>query len=82
MAFEDSDSSEDDLRLTTTNVVLGFASKDPTDDDFSQLGGHPVSTYTERCWRTLLRSNQHHRPGPTRRAPRLLSLEDARFVAG
>ena len=40
MADYDSDSSgtED----VATNVVLGFASKEPTDEPFSQLGGHPV----------------------------------------
>ncbi|EMD00173.1 hypothetical protein BAUCODRAFT_62968 [Baudoinia panamericana UAMH 10762] len=39
MADYDSDSSEaDDV---ATNVLLGYASKEPTSDDFSQLGGHP-----------------------------------------
>ncbi|EGP83514.1 uncharacterized protein MYCGRDRAFT_77064 [Zymoseptoria tritici IPO323] len=36
----DSDSSAgDDIE---TNVLLGYASKEPTSDDFSQLGGHPT----------------------------------------
>lgn len=41
MADYDSDSSAggDDIE---TNVLLGYASKEPTIDDFSQLGGHPV----------------------------------------
>ncbi|KAF2765569.1 hypothetical protein EJ03DRAFT_205393 [Teratosphaeria nubilosa] len=40
MADYDSDSSgADDV---ATNVLLGYASKEPTGDDFSQLGGHPV----------------------------------------
>lgn len=41
MADYDSDSSGagDDIK---TNVVIGYASKEPTGDDFSQLGGHPV----------------------------------------
>jgi pre-rRNA-processing protein TSR4 len=41
MADYDSDSSgagED----VETNVLLGYASKEPTGDDFSQLGGLPV----------------------------------------
>lgn len=40
MADYDSDSSgaED----VATNVLLGYASKEPTVDEFSQLGGHPV----------------------------------------
>jgi hypothetical protein len=40
MADYDSDSSgaED----VATSVLLGYASKEPTGDDFSQLGGHPV----------------------------------------
>ena len=44
MSLEDSDSSEDAHAYTTTDVVLGFASQDPTEDSFSQLGGVPVST--------------------------------------
>ena len=41
MADYDSDSSGagDDVE---TNVLLGYASKDPTGDDFSRLGGQPV----------------------------------------
>ncbi|KAF4545541.1 Pdcd2-c domain-containing protein [Lasiodiplodia theobromae] len=39
----DSDSSGDeDSEFTETNVLLGYASKEPTDDNFSQLGGHPT----------------------------------------
>ncbi|GME64894.1 hypothetical protein GTA08_BOTSDO06410 [Neofusicoccum parvum] len=39
----DSDSSGDEASdYTETNVLLGYASKDPTDDTFSQLGGHPT----------------------------------------
>ena len=45
MAPDDSDTSdEDNGSFTTTNVMLGYASKEPTDDGFSQLGGFPVST--------------------------------------
>lgn len=38
-----SDSSDDEVSYTTTNVMLGYASKEPTADSFSQLGGLPVS---------------------------------------
>lgn len=41
MADYDSDSSiGEDIE---TGVTLGYATKDATGDDFSQLGGHPVS---------------------------------------
>jgi pre-rRNA-processing protein TSR4 len=41
MADYDSDSSNaEDIE---TGVTLGYATKDATGDDFSQLGGHPVS---------------------------------------
>lgn len=44
MALHDSDSSGDeDEQYATTNVMLGYASKEPTDDTFSHLGGVPVS---------------------------------------
>ena len=43
MAYNDSESSDDESgNFTTTNVLLGYASKEVTDDDFSQLGGYPV----------------------------------------
>lgn len=38
----DSDISEGDASYTETNVMLGYASKEPTDDTTSHLGGHPV----------------------------------------
>ncbi|OMP84277.1 putative 20S rRNA accumulation protein 4 [Diplodia seriata] len=40
----DSDASDGDSEseYTETNVLLGYASKDPTDDTFSQLGGQPT----------------------------------------
>lgn len=41
MADYDSDSSiGEDIE---TGVTLGYATKETTGDDFSQLGGHPVS---------------------------------------
>ncbi|KAK5173173.1 uncharacterized protein LTR77_003295 [Saxophila tyrrhenica] len=42
MADSDSDSSLSDTTDLATNVLLGYASKDPTIDDFSQLGGQPT----------------------------------------
>lgn len=41
MADYDSDSSADNDNVST-NVLLGYASKEETGDDFSQLGGLPV----------------------------------------
>ncbi|KAL1638074.1 hypothetical protein SLS58_009000 [Diplodia intermedia] len=40
----DSDASDGDSEseYTETNVLLGYASKEPTDDTFSQLGGQPT----------------------------------------
>ncbi|KAL8844434.1 MAG: hypothetical protein Q9176_001344 [Flavoplaca citrina] len=43
MALHDSDSSGDeDDQYATTNVMLGYASKEATDDTFSHLGGAPT----------------------------------------
>lgn len=40
----DSDSSAgDDIE---TGVTLGYASEEPTGDDFSRLGGHPVGSHS------------------------------------
>ncbi|KAL9125870.1 MAG: hypothetical protein Q9217_004983 [Psora testacea] len=40
----DSDSSDEgSSNFITTNVMLGYASKEPTDDTFSQLGGFPLN---------------------------------------
>lgn len=40
MASDFSGSSDEELdHYTTTNVLLGYTSKDPTDDPFNQLGG-------------------------------------------
>jgi len=38
----DSDSSDDESAFTGTNVLLGYASKESTDDSVSHLGGIPV----------------------------------------
>lgn len=44
MASYDSDDSlsDDDQSGTSTNVLLGYATKEPVDDAISQLGGEPV----------------------------------------
>ncbi len=42
MAHDESDSSDADSSYTATNVLLGYASKEPVEDTFSQLGGRPV----------------------------------------
>jgi len=45
MASHDSDSSLDDqTEYTETSVLLGYASKEATEDAISHLGGVPVST--------------------------------------
>ena len=43
MAPYDSDSSEGEDDYTETNVLLGFATREATDDAISHLGGQPVS---------------------------------------
>jgi pre-rRNA-processing protein TSR4 len=44
MAAYDSDSSGgEDNDYTETNVLLGYASKEPQDDTITHLGGQPVS---------------------------------------
>ena len=42
MAEYDSDSSGGEDDYAETNVLLGFASEEPTDDSISHLGGYPV----------------------------------------
>jgi len=52
MAPYDSDSSGgENNEYTETNVLLGYASRMPSDDTISQLGGKPVSvkTWTYTC---------------------------------
>jgi pre-rRNA-processing protein TSR4 len=38
----DSDSSGDEEDFTETNVLLGYATNQPTSDTVSHLGGYPV----------------------------------------
>lgn len=64
MALHASDSSgEEDERYATTNVMLGFASEEPTEDIFSHLGGIPVRFVAYLTLSTL--SDSTHRPGLT-----------------
>ncbi|KAH7042758.1 programmed cell death protein 2 [Macrophomina phaseolina] len=40
--YESDSSGDEGSEYTETNVLLGYASKEPTDDNFSQLGGQPT----------------------------------------
>jgi len=42
MSGYESESSASEDGYTETNVLLGYASNESTDDTISQLGGHPV----------------------------------------
>jgi hypothetical protein len=42
MATYESDSSGGEEDYTETNVLLGYAAKEPTEDTISHLGGRPV----------------------------------------
>ncbi|KAK3062598.1 hypothetical protein LTS18_003733, partial [Coniosporium uncinatum] len=42
MTSYDSDDSLSDADYTATDVLLGYASEEPTSDTFSRLGGHPT----------------------------------------
>lgn len=57
MADYDSDSSgAEDVE---TGVTLGYASKEPTGDEFSQLGGHPVRSTPHPNTFTLLYADKY-----------------------
>ena len=45
MAMYESDSLDENDAYTTTYTLLGYASKEPTDDSISQLGGLPVCLF-------------------------------------
>ena len=62
MADYDSDSSGGDNDIET-NVLLGYASKEPTIDHVSQLGGHPVRSCSKDSF-----------PGPQAECMRRLGL--------
>jgi len=59
MVNYDTDSSGgEDNDFTETNVLLGYASKEPSDDTISHLGGRPVHTDPESRVSTFVpRSN-------------------------
>ena len=40
--YDSDDSLHDQVDYTETGVLLGYASKEPTEDEISRLGGHPV----------------------------------------
>ena len=66
--------SSDEGEITTTSVLLGYASEDPTGDDISYLGGSPVSALSPRATRYL-----HDSPGSVASRP-LLALYDVKFA--
>jgi hypothetical protein len=77
MADYDSDSSgTDDVE---TNVLLGYASREPTSDDFSQIGGHPVRVETTCSVR--MRCSSPTRRGSTAQSLRMALLENAKSAA-
>ena len=86
MPLNDSDSSDEDNEdigaYTTTKVLLGYASKEPTDDSFSQLGGRPVSILSLGCYQAFDITYPTVRHGWIRRLPRMLSLPRARHARG
>lgn len=64
MALNDSDTSDDEsLSYTSTNVLLGYASKEPIADSFSQLGGLPVCPDNTHHDVPQLKSNKTVRAG-------------------
>jgi len=42
-SYETDSSFDEEDTYNETNILLGYASKEPTGDDVSQLGGLPVS---------------------------------------
>lgn len=64
MPPKDSDSSDDDVEgFTTTKVLLGYTSTEPTDDSFSRIGGLPVSLATRNINVRPQESSQPYRHG-------------------
>ena len=81
MPLNDSDSSDEDIGpYTTTKVLLGYASKEPTDDSFSKLGGRPVSILFLACNQASDITYATVRHGWIRRIPRMLGLPLARHA--
>lgn len=48
--YDSDDSFSDEDMDASTNVLLGYASKEPTDDTVSHLGGTPVSLHIIPKW--------------------------------
>lgn len=46
----DSDSSDEGEDYTETNVLLGYASEEPSSDIISHIGGNPVCFPRLRYW--------------------------------
>ena len=44
----DSEDGDDVASYTETNVLLGYAAEEPSDDTISYLGGTPVMSFHER----------------------------------
>lgn len=79
MPPSDNESSDDETQdFTTTNVLLGYASKESTDDSFSQLGGYPVRLHPTKMVKKDLRSQRIYRDGSSRRILHLRTWQDAK----
>ena len=63
----DSDSSglSDQEEYTETGVLLGYSSKEPTDDHISHLGGHPVRSESQLIGAVTLTRLPSHGSLPT-----------------
>lgn len=62
MPPSDNESSDDETdAFTTTDVLLGYASKEPTDDSFSQLGGYPVCLHFTKNTYIYMKISTHHK---------------------
>lgn len=65
MSQYDSDSSDgEDGDYTETGVLLGYASKEPTEDSISQLGGYPVREDTCPWDQIVPANNRSDMAGP------------------
>jgi len=47
MSYDSDSSGEGDQGFSSTKVLLGYTSRDPTEDSISHLGGKPVGGKTE-----------------------------------
>lgn len=45
--YDSESSGDDESDYTLTNVLLGYASAEPRDDEISQLGGRPVCCHEQ-----------------------------------